>query len=177
MAVAPTSRERAPDAVDDDDHDADTPERPAARDGEAAISMRVRPTHPIERVAEKTARDVDLLSRWVAAIERKGQAVLYGPPGSGKSFLARELARHLVGGTDGFTRLLVLHPSSSYEDFVQGYRPAMRVDGTVHWPLHRGRLVHFAEKAARRSGRCVLVLEEMQRAQVGSELGELVHLL
>ena len=146
-------------------------------EGNAATSLRLRPSHPLERVAEKTARDPTLLARWVAALERKGQAVLYGPPGSGKSFLARELARHLVGGGDGFTRMLVLHASSTYDDFVHGFRPAMRVDGTVHWPLHRGRLVHFAEEAARRRGRCVLVLEEMQRANVANVLGELVHLL
>lgn len=155
----------------------DEDEPRAERPGEDARSIRERPVHPIERVAEKTARDPELLRRWIAAIERKGQAILCGPPGSGKSFLARELARHLVGGGDGFSRQLVLHAASSYEDFVQGYRPQVRVDGTVTWPLHRGRLVLFAEEAARRTGRCVLVLEEMQRANVANVLGELVHLL
>lgn len=140
-------------------------------------SARLRPEHPIERVAHKTGRSVELLRSFVRAIERKGQAVLYGPPGTGKSYLARELARHLVGGTDGFTRQLVLHASTTYEDFVQGYRPVMKSDGTVQWPLVRGRVVLFAEQAARRDGPCVLVLDEMQRADVPRVLGELVHLL
>ena len=139
--------------------------------------VRPRPEHPVERVAQKTGRSEDLIRSFVRAIERKGQAVLYGPPGTGKSFLARELARHLVGGGDGFTRQLVLHASTSYEDFVQGYRPVMRADGTVQWPLVRGRVVLFAEEAVRRRGRCVLVLDEMQRADVPRVLGELVHLL
>ena len=108
--------------------------------------VRPRPEHPVERVAQKTGRSEDLIRSFVRAIERKGQAVLYGPPGTGKSFLARELARHLVGGGDGFTRQLVLHASTSYEDFVQGYRPVMRADGTVQWPLVRGRVVLFAEE-------------------------------
>jgi 5-methylcytosine-specific restriction protein B len=140
-------------------------------------SARLRPEHPLERVAHKTGRSLELLQSFVRAIERKGQAVLYGPPGTGKSYLARELARHLVGGTDGFTRQLVLHASTTYEDFVQGYRPVLKSDGTVQWPLVRGRVVVFAEESARRDGPCVLVLDEMQRADVPRVLGELVHLL
>jgi len=140
-------------------------------------SARLRPEHPLERVAHKTGRSLELLEAFVRAIERKGQAVLYGPPGTGKSYLARELARHLVGGTDGFTRQLVLHASTTYEDFVQGYRPVLKSDGTVQWPLVRGRVVVFAEESARRDGPCVLVLDEMQRADVPRVLGELVHLL
>jgi 5-methylcytosine-specific restriction protein B len=145
--------------------------------GRPEDDVRPRPEHPVERVAQKTGRSEELIRSFVRAIERKGQAVLYGPPGTGKSFLARELARHLVGGSDGFTRQLVLHASTSYEDFVQGYRPVMRADGTVQWPLVRGRVVLFAEEAVRRRGRCVLVLDEMQRADVPRVLGELVHLL
>lgn len=140
-------------------------------------SARLRPDHPLERVAHKTGRSLELLQSFVRAIERKGQAVLYGPPGTGKSYLARELARHLVGGTDGFTRQLVLHASTTYEDFVQGYRPVLKTDGSVQWPLVRGRVVVFAEESARRDGPCVLVLDEMQRADVPRVLGELVHLL
>lgn len=152
-------------------------DREAGLVGRAEEDVRARPEHPVERVAQKTGRSEELVRSFVRAIERKGQAVLYGPPGTGKSFLARELARHLVGGGDGFTRQLVLHASTTYEDFVQGYRPVMRADGTVQWPLVRGRVVLFAEEAVRRRGRCVLVLDEMQRADVPRVLGELVHLL
>jgi len=138
---------------------------------------RQQPDHPLAKITERTGRDPALLERWVSAIERKGQAVLVGPPGAGKSFLAHQLARHIVGGGDGFVQRLALHPGTTYEDFVQGYRPVLRKDGTTHWPLSRGRFYLFVEKALTRRGRCVLILEEMQRADVGTVLGELVHLL
>jgi 5-methylcytosine-specific restriction protein B len=54
--------------------------------------------------------------------------MLYGPPGTGKTFLARRLARHLVTREEmsGFVQL---HPSYGYEDFFEGYRPAMVKEG------------------------------------------------
>ncbi|MBN8615241.1 MAG: AAA family ATPase [Deltaproteobacteria bacterium] len=145
--------------------------------GRTSEAYREQPEVPLSRIADKSGRELALLERWVAAIERRGQAVLYGPPGSGKSHMAKELARHLVGGGDGFVRHLVLHGSSSYEDFVQGHRPVVRKDGTTWFPLVRGRFVQFAEDALRRRGTCVLILDEMHRADVGRVLGELVHLL
>lgn len=138
---------------------------------------RLQPEHSLERVAEKTGRDVELVARWVKAIKQKGQGVFYGPPGVGKSYLAREVARHLVGGSDGFTRQLVLHASVTYDDFVQGVKPVKRKDGTVHHPLVRGRFLEFIEMARLRRGPSVLILDEMHRADVGRVLGELVHLL
>ncbi len=167
------TREPAGNADDEDDPGPDR----ESQVGEAYETGRLQPDHPIAKIAERTGRDPALLARWVAAIERKGQAVLVGPPGAGKSFLAHQLARHLVGGGDGFVQRLALHPGTTYEDFVQGYRPVLRRDGTTHWPLCRGRFFLFVEKALSRRGPCVLILEEMQRADVGTVLGELVHLL
>lgn len=145
--------------------------------GRTSEAHREQPALSLARIAELTGRDEALLARWVHAIERRGQAVLYGPPGVGKSHLARLLARHLVGGGDGFVRQLVLHASVSYEDFVQGHRPVVRRDGTTWFPLVRGRFVEFAEQALGRRDPCVLILEEIHRADLGRVLGELVHLL
>lgn len=166
-------------ASDEAEHDEDeAASRPSAElEPEPIDTGRLQPDHPISKIHERTGRDPALLTRWVAAIERKGQAVLVGPPGAGKSFLAHQLARHVVGGGDGFVQRLALHPGTTYEDFVQGYRPVLRKDGTTHWPLCRGRFYLFVEKALQRRGPCVLILEEMQRADVGTLLGELVHLL
>lgn len=173
-----TEARRSESAIDDEIDDMD--HGPRVLDqlvGRTAEAHREQPTVPLARIAERTGRDLATLERFVGAIERRGQAVLYGPPGVGKSHLARELARHLVGGGDGFVRHLVLHAASTYEDFVQGHRPVVRKDGTTWFPLVRGRFVQFAEEALRRRGTCVLILDEMHRADVGRVLGELVHLL
>ena len=165
-------------ALDDEGFDEDAGPRVLdALVGRTPEAHREQPIVPLARISERTGRDLATLERFVAAIERRGQAVLYGPPGVGKSHLAKELARHLVGGGDGFVRHLVLHAAATYEDFVQGHRPVVRKDGTTGFPLVRGRFVQFAEEALRRRGPCVLILDEMHRADVGRVLGELVHLL
>ena len=145
--------------------------------GRATEDRRLQPELTLERIAARTGRDVEELARFARAIERRGQAVLFGPPGVGKSYIAGLLARHIVGGGDGFIRQLVMHSAASYEDFVQGHRPVIRKDGTTWFPLVRGRFIQFAEEALTRSGPCVLILDEMHRADIGRVLGELVHLL
>lgn len=111
------------------------------------------------------------------AIERKGQAVLYGPPGTGKTYVARQLARHLVGGGDGFWELVQFHPSYAYEDFVQGIRPQRAEGGGLDYLVLQGRFVRFCSEAALRTGRCVLVIDEINRANLARVFGELMYLL
>lgn len=146
-----------------------------SRRGEAP--RRANPDHSLAKIADKTGRTERELAGFVAAIERKGQAVLVGPPGAGKTFLAEELARHLTGGGDGIVRVLGMHASWTYQDFVQGYRPERRADGSVYYPLERGRFVQFCDDARVREGRSVLVLDELHRCDAPRILGELLYLL
>lgn len=119
----------------------------------------------------------ETVQRWVDAINRKGQIVLYGPPGTGKTFVAEHLARHLVSGQDGFVELVQFHPSYAYEDFIQGLRPEIREDGTLGYRLVPGRFLDFCRRASRRKGTCVLIVDEINRANLSRVFGELMYLL
>jgi 5-methylcytosine-specific restriction protein B len=67
--------------------------------------------------------------------ERK-QIILYGPPGTGKTYLATRLARHLT--EDGSVKLVQFHPSYTYEDFFEGFRPEPGGSGTLTFELRAG---------------------------------------
>ncbi|MBD2094278.1 AAA family ATPase [Trichocoleus sp. FACHB-591] len=137
----------------------------------------VTPKFSLTECAEATQLDEGLLHDWVTAIERKRQAVLYGPPGTGKTFLARHLAQHLIGGGSGFVDIVQFHPAYTYEDFIQGIRPK-RVEGGLDYPSVPGRFLEFCQKAQLcGEHRCVLIIDEINRANLSQVFGELMYLL
>ncbi len=132
--------------------------------------------------AAATLIDEATLTRWVQSIERKGQAIFYGPPGVGKTFLAEQLARHLAGGQAeakgwGLIEVVQFHPAYAYEDFVQGIRPQPGPNGTLHYPVVAGRFLAFCERATAVTGRAVLIIDEINRADLARVFGELMYLL
>ena len=136
-----------------------------------------QPEYPLETCVQEIGLDQETLERWLRAIGRKGQAILYGPPGTGKTYVAERLAKHLVGGENGFVELFQFHPAYSYEDFIQGIRPQTKKDGGLEYPLVPGRFLKFCEKAKGRTGCCVLILDEINRANLSRVFGELMYLL
>ncbi len=121
----------------------------------------------------------------VALLEDKGQVILYGPPGSGKTYFARHLAWTLLGIADDDEyednppySLVQFHPAYSYEDFFEGFRPRVDDDGQMTYKLTPGPLVRLAERAADHPDELhVMVIDEINRANLPRVLGELLYLL
>jgi 5-methylcytosine-specific restriction protein B len=135
------------------------------------------PAYPLPQLAAETGHTEAELGRWVQAIERKGQAIFYGPPGTGKTYLAERLARHLTAESDGFAELVQFHPAYAYEDFIQGIRPQTGEGGRLTYPMLPGRFLDFCHRAANRDGCCVLIIDEINRANLSRVFGELMYLL
>ena len=135
------------------------------------------PEYPLAKCANDTGFDLDELKRWVRAIERKKQAIIYGPPGTGKTFIAEKLADHLIGGGDGFAEVVQFHSAYAYEDFVQGIRPRTTQDGLLEYPMRRGRFLEFCANARSCQDRCILIIDEINRANLSRVFGELMYLL
>lgn len=131
----------------------------------------------LEGVAKELLVERAFVEELVELLHDKGQIVLYGPPGTGKTFLARKLAATLA--PDPTRRTIVqFHPSTSYEDFFEGYRPIPSADGGMTYELVRGPLARLAERAEAAPGiDHVLVIDEINRANLPKVLGELLFLL
>ncbi|WP_176132804.1 AAA family ATPase [Hymenobacter sp. CRA2] len=111
----------------------------------------------------------------LAGLERKQNLILQGPPGTGKTFLARRLAWLLLEAQDDARiELVQFHPSYSYEDFVQGFRP----DGHGGFRLTDGVLPDVCRRAAQEPERpFVLLIDEINRGHLNRIFGELLVLL
>lgn len=121
------------------------------------------------------------LQNIVNTLQTRQQIVFYGPPGTGKTYLALELARFLAGPDDpSRVQLVQFHPSYSYEDFFEGYRPTLTDDGQPGFALQAGPLRRQAARAASEAGRehpHFLIIDEMNRADLARVFGEMYFLL
>lgn len=131
---------------------------------------------PLDELAEELLVDRAFLDDVVALLKDKRQVVFYGPPGTGKTYFARKLAEKLV--PDAARRPIVqFHPSTSYEDFFEGYRPETDVNGVMSYRLQKGPLAELAARASSAPGRRhLMIIDEINRANLPKVLGELLFL-
>ena len=128
-------------------------------------------------VEELYFKDASFLEEIVTLLGEKKQVIFQGPPGTGKTYVARKLAKHLAGAA-GSVELVQFHPSYAYEDFVQGYRPALSESGQATFKIVDGPLVRAADRARKEAdARHFLVIDEINRGNLGKVFGELYFLL
>ena len=85
--------------------------------------------------------------------------IFRGAPGTGKSYLAKEIAADIV--SNGYEKeyshlteeqkkqveFVQFHPSYDYSDFVEGLRPKVNSDGTMGFELQDGIFKRFVDRA------------------------------
>ncbi len=127
-------------------------------------------------LANELRLDVDFLQNIQTLLNDKKQVIFQGPPGTGKTYVAQKLAEHLAGSKERVT-LVQFHPSYAYEDFVQGFRPAL-VNGQPGFELRKGPLLRAANRARNEpNAKHFLVIDEINRGNLAKVFGELYFLL
>lgn len=155
------------------------------------------PRLPVKRLEEALDLEPDELHE---LLRQNKNVILEGVPGTGKTFAIERLAREWEARTgrplmlfDGDVpyRSLVMHPSTTYEDFVEGLRPGIESTGpqserffdepvasTGSFGIADGFFLSVCAKAVAAPDHDVLVLlDELNRCNVPSVLGDLLLVL
>ena len=135
------------------------------------------PIYTWEDLESETSYESDFLKRLIRTLERKQQIILTGCPGSGKTYLADKLAQYLTSETNGLIDIIQFHPAYNYEDFMQGLRPIADDQNNLTYKVVSGRFLEFCEQARNCQGNCVLIIDEINRANLAAVFGELMYLL
>lgn len=127
--------------------------------------------------------DQQVFSELESLVNDRHNVILYGPPGTGKTRAAFALAdewqrRHGAGSVLRVT----FHPSYSYEDFVQGFRPDPK--DPSRYTLQQGILLRacevaeasatYALSAGSSAPHVLLVIDEINRGDTARIFGELI---
>ena len=99
---------------------------------------------------KKEMKDVNMLeniNKYKNILLQSKNLILRGAPGTGKTYLAKEIALELTGGNEDQIEFVQFHPSYDYTDFVEGLRPDSNEDGTIDFKLQDGIFKKFCQLA------------------------------
>ena len=128
---------------------------------------------------------------------RNLNVILYGPPGTGKTYATASRCVRICDGAEapadeeqmrvryrelvaaGRIEFVTFHQSYGYEEFVEGLRPETGGDAGMSLTATDGVLKRMAQRAreSTEGEPHVLVIDEINRANVSKVLGELITLL
>lgn len=128
--------------------------------------QRLAPTPDIDRSDTEAMQLLDV-------VQKKRAVILYGPPGTSKTFLARIIAKALTDGDEYRIEFIQFHASYTYEDFIEGIVPHPQGNGIVY-EIEDKVFKAFCQRAEQQPSKYfVIIIDEINRADLSKVFGEI----
>lgn len=102
--------------------------------------------------------------------------ILTGAPGTGKTYLAKQIADVLTKNDNECVTMVQFHPSYDYTDFVEGIRPIDNGNGEIGFERKDGTFKEFCKKAiSKKDEKYVFIIDEINRGEISKIFGELFY--
>lgn len=133
-----------------------------------------------DTVADKGSEEVNFYTGIKCKYPRN--RIVFGAPGTGKSFRLKDDCRSLLANTTGGYERVTFHPDYTFSQFVGAYKPVTDSEGNIRYDFVPGPFMRVYVKAIK-SGRTddpqpfILIVEEINRAKVAAVFGDVFQLL
>lgn len=153
-------------------------------DYKSAVSDLLRGTYQKDddRIEEED-ENMELVFNTDIKTKYERNRIVFGAPGTGKSFGLKDDCEKLMEDTTGTYERVTFHPDYTYSQFVGTYKPVMDEDGnSIRYDFVPGPFMRVYVEALK-SGRTdtpqphLLLIEEINRAKVAAVFGDVFQLL